>query len=285
MSITRERAGLFFTDWQHTTQLPVNFSYGQLSKSGNWCYGLSAIDQKTAIELVRYSTYRITDFGQLRTFECRWCDNKSMSDTCCQDSVDTSALQVRQRRILASVLVINATTFFMMIVAATISGSSSLLSGALDNLGDALTYALSFAVVGSANIVKAKVALFKGFLIMGAAIAVAIQIGWRLFHMETPIFETMSIAATINLAANAMCLALLHRYRHSDVNMSSVWECSRNDVFEGFAVIAAALLVWAFDSGWPDILIALALLIMFLRSAYRVLLRARRNMRPVVIKT
>jgi len=208
-----------------------------------------------------------------------------MSDTCCQGSVDTSALQVRQRRILASVLAINATTFFMMIVAATISGSSSLLSGALDNLGDALTYALSFAVVGSANTVKAKVALFKGFLIMGAAIAVAIQIGWRLFHMETPIFETMSIAAIINLAANSVCLALLHRYRHSDVNMSSVWECSRNDVFEGFAVIAAALLVWAFDSGWPDILIALALLIMFLRSASRVLLQAKRNLHPEVIRT
>ena len=103
--------------------------------------------------------------------------------------------------------------------------------------------------------------------------------------METPIFETMSIAATINLAANAVCLALLHRYRHSDVNMSSVWECSRNDVFEGFAVIAAVLFVWVFDSGWPDILIALALLIMFLRSASRVLLRAWRDLHPAVIAT
>ena len=140
-------------------------------------------------------------------------------------------------------------------------------------------------MVGSANTVKAKVALFKGCLITGAAVAVAIQIGWRLFHMETPIFETMSIAATINLAANAVCLALLHRYRHSDVNMSSVWECSRNDVFEGFAVIAAVLFVWVFDSGWPDILIALALLIMFLRSASRVLLRAWRDLHPVVITT
>jgi Co/Zn/Cd efflux system component len=224
-------------------------------------------------------------FGHEQTFECIRCNNKLMGDSCCQGSVDTSALQVRQRRILASVLVINVATFFMMIVAAKISGSSSLLSGALDNLGDALTYALSFAVVGSANTVKAKVALFKGFLITGAAVAVAIQIGWRLFYMEAPIIETMSIAAIINLAANAVCLALLHRYRHSDVNMSSVWECSRNDVFEGFAVIAAVLFVWVFDSGWPDILIALALLIMFLRSASRVLLRAWGDLHPAVIAT
>ena len=201
-----------------------------------------------------------------------------MSDSCCQGEVDTSALHARQRRVLAAVLVINAATFFMMIFAATVSGSSSLLSGALDNLGDALTYALSFAVVGATNSAKAKVALFKGLLIMGAAVAVAIQIAWRLFHMATPVFETMSVAATINLAANLVCLALLNRYRHADVNMSSVWECSRNDVYEGFAVIAAALFVWLFDSGWPDILIALALLVMFLRSATRVLKSAWRDL-------
>jgi Co/Zn/Cd efflux system component len=129
------------------------------------------------------------------------------------------------------------------------------------------------------------VALFKGLLITSAAIAVAIQIGWRLFHMDVPIFETMSIAATINLAANSICLALLHRYRHDDVNMSSVWECSRNDVFEGCAVIAAALLVWLFESGWPDILIALALLVMFLRSAIRVLSRAWQDLHPAAAET
>jgi len=192
-----------------------------------------------------------------------------MSDSCCQVSIDTHALHTRQRRILVTVLVINAATFLMMIVAAIMSDSSSLLSGALDNLGDALTYALSFAVVGSSTTMKAKVAFFKGVLIFAAAVTVATQIGWRLFHMETPIFEVMGIAALINLLANALCLALLYPHRHNDVNMASVWECSRNDVFEGFAVIAAALCVWIFSSGWPDILIAFALLILFLRSASR----------------
>ncbi len=203
-----------------------------------------------------------------------------MSDSCCQGSVDTHLLHTRQRRILAIVLAINATTFLMMIVAAMMSGSSALLSGALDNLGDALTYGLSFAVVGSSTTMKAKVALFKGVFIFAAALAVAAQIGWRLFHMETPIFEVMSIAAVINLLANTLCLALLYPYRQNDVNMSSVWECSRNDVFEGFAVITAALSVWVFGSGWPDILIALALLILFLQSASRVLRRAWRDYRP-----
>ena len=62
--------------------------------------------------------------------------------------------------------------------------------------------------------------------------------------------------------------------------MTSVWECSRNDVVEGFAVISATLAVWIFDSGWPDILVAIALLALFSRSAARVLTGAWRELYP-----
>ncbi|TDJ28095.1 MAG: cation transporter [Gammaproteobacteria bacterium] len=206
-----------------------------------------------------------------------------MNDSCCQSQIDAGALEERQRRVLVVVLVINAVTFLMMITAATFSGSSSLLSGALDNFGDALTYALSLAVIGATCAAKARVALFKGLLIFGAALAVAVQIGWRISNVETPVFETMGIAALLNLGANLLCLRLLYPYRNSDVNMTSVWECSRNDVMEGFAVIAATLAVWVFGSGWPDILVAIALLALFLRSASRVLKGAWRELYPELL--
>jgi Co/Zn/Cd efflux system component len=68
-------------------------------------------------------------------------------------------------------------------------------------------------------------------------------------------------------------------YREADVNMASAWECSRNDVFEGCAVILATLLVWLFTSAWPDLLVATVLLIVFVRSATRVLRAASRQLR------
>jgi len=200
-----------------------------------------------------------------------------MSDSCCSGTVDIRALEARQRRVLMLVLAINIVTFAMMLSAAIYSGSSSLLSGSLDNLGDALTYLLSLAVIGASGRAKAKVALLKGALILGAAIAVAVQIGWRLAHPEVPIFEAIGIAAVVNLAFNGICLWLLTPYRGGDVNMTSAWECSRNDVWEGFAVLLAAVGVWLFDAGWPDLVIAAALLVMFLRSAWRVLRSAWRS--------
>ncbi len=193
--------------------------------------------------------------------------------------MDVAAMKARQRRVLTIVLTINVATFAMMAFAAWYSHSSSLLSGSLDNLGDALTYAMSLAVIGASMRAKAKVAFFKGLLILGAAVAVGVQIAWRLANPAVPLFDGMGIAAALNLAANAVCLWLLTPHRTGDVNMASVWECSRNDIFEGCAVLLAAALVWAFGAGWPDLLIAAALLVMFLRSSLRVFRASLRELR------
>jgi Co/Zn/Cd efflux system component len=157
-----------------------------------------------------------------------------MSD-CCNREVDTRALATRQRRVLLAVLAINVVTFGMMVAASFLSGSSALLSGTLDNFGDAVTYALSFAVIGASAQAKARVAFFKGLMILAAAAAVGVQIVWRLTHLEVPVVETMGIAAALNLAGNGVCLYLLNPFKAGDLNMSSAWACSRNDVIEGSA--------------------------------------------------
>ncbi len=193
-----------------------------------------------------------------------------MADHCCGTSIDVRALQKKQRQVLVVVLAINVATCVLMLAAAIHGRSSSLLSGGLDNFGDAITYGLSIAVVAASQRAKAQVAFVKGALILAAAIAVALQIGWRLAHPAVPLFEAIGVAALLNLAANGLCLYLLSPYRSGDVNMASAWECSRNDVWEGFAVLAAAGGVWLFGAGWPDLVIASLLLIMFLRSALRV---------------
>jgi len=190
---------------------------------------------------------------------------------CCESELDVSGLEASQRGVLVIVLVVNVVTFVGMVFASWLSHSSVLLSGTLDNLGDALTYSLSLFVVGAGVAAKAGVAVFKGTLIAMAAVAVAVQIGWRLYHLDVPVVAAMGIAAVLNLLANGICLYFLNDHRHDDVNMMSVWECSRNDVNEGVAVIATVGLVWFTQSTWPDLLVAIVLLVMFSRSAIRVL--------------
>jgi Co/Zn/Cd efflux system component len=198
--------------------------------------------------------------------------------SCCDNDCHVDALRKQQSATLRIVLSINAVMFFVLVGAALYSRSTALLSDSLDNLGDALTYALSLYAVARDGATKARIALFKGVLILGAALVVLAQIGYRLAVPAVPLFEAMGAATLLALAANGACLVLLTRHREDDVNMSSVWECSRNDIASNLAVLGAAAAVWLTGSGWPDVLIALALAVLFLRSALRVLTRAWREL-------
>ena len=122
-------------------------------------------------------------------------------------------------------------------------------------------------------------ALFKGGLILTAGLFVLGQVIYGALHPGVPVFETMGIISLVALGANATCLALLWKHRAEDVNMSSVWECSRNDIASNIAVFIAAGAVWLTQSGWPDILVGLALACLFLRSAVGVSVDALRELR------
>jgi len=190
---------------------------------------------------------------------------------CCENSACTiEALVKRQSTTLKIVLVINAFMFFVELAAGLISNSTSLLSDSLDNLGDAMTYGVSIYAVDRGARAKAKVAMFKGTLILLAGLFVLAQVAYRLANPVVPIYETMGLISILALLANSTCLWLLWKHREEDVNMSSVWECSRNDIASNLSVFVAAAAVWASGSGWPDVLIALALAAMFVRSAIKV---------------
>jgi Co/Zn/Cd efflux system component len=198
---------------------------------------------------------------------------------CCDTECTLDLLQQRQSGTLKIVLVINAVLFLVIVAAALYGRSTALLADSLDNLGDALTYGLSLYAVSRSTAVKAKVALFKGGLIFLAAGAVAAQIIYKLFVPSVPVFEVMGAFSLLGLAANSACLFLLWRHRSEDVNMSSVWECSRNDIASNLSVFLAAGAVWLTGAGWPDIAVALGLVVLLMRSAARVVSSARAELR------
>jgi Co/Zn/Cd efflux system component len=185
----------------------------------------------------------------------------------------------QQRGTLRMVLGINAVMFLVIVAAALYGRSTALMADSLDNLGDALTYGLSLYAVSRGNAVKARVALFKGVLILGAALAVAAHIVYKLAVPTLPVYEVMGAFSLAGLAANGLCLYLLWRHRHEDVNMSSVWECSRNDIAANLSVFLAAGGVWLTGSAWPDIAVAAALVMLLTRSALRVISAALRELR------
>lgn len=204
-----------------------------------------------------------------------------MADCCEDKACALEILQKKQASTLKTVLSINAVMFFVVLAMGIYAGSAALLSDALDNLGDALTYAISLYAVGKSVQTKSRVALFKGFLILAAGFGVMAQVAYKALYPETPIYEAMGATSLAALAANAACLWLLWSHRDEDVNMTSVWHCSRNDIAANLSVFVAAVGVWLLDSAWPDLAVGFALGLMFLWSAAKVLRLAVASARGV----
>jgi len=106
--------------------------------------------------------------------------------------------------------------------------------------------------------------LLFGLGVLGQAV-------YKMLVTDMPHYPTMGAIGALALAGNAVCLWLLRRYRTEDINMHSVWLCSRNDIVDNLAVLDAGAAVWALHSRWPDILVGLAIAALFLSSSVQVL--------------
>lgn len=225
--------------------------------------------------------YHYSNFLNICSFEISGLSSLSFRKMsgCCDNDCSLDRLRERQRGTLWLVMGINILMFFIIGAAALYGNTTALLADSLDNIGDAFTYGLSLFAVSRGTSVKAKVALFKGGLILLAAFVVVAQIIYRFFVPSVPVFEIMGGFSLLALAANSICLFVLWRHRKEDVNMSSVWECSRNDIAANISVFVAAGAVWLTGSGWPDIVVATGLVLLLIRSAIRVISSAMAELR------
>lgn len=197
-----------------------------------------------------------------------------MSDCCNNKGCELEALRGRQGSVLKIVLAINAVMFLVEGTAGLLAHSTALLADSLDMLGDALVYGFSLYVLSLGGRWQAVSALFKGAVMAAFGVFVLGSALYKIFFPVLPIAEAIGIVGIIALGANSICLALLWRHRSDDINMSSVWLCSRNDIIANTSVLLAGAGVWLTGSGWPDIIIGLAIAALFLRSAMHVISRA-----------
>lgn len=193
---------------------------------------------------------------------------------CCGDC-GVEATGARQRRTLWWVLLINAIMFGVIAAASWWGGTAALMADSVDNLGDAITYAASLWAVARGRTAKARVAILKGCLILAAAAAVTVNAIHKVMVAAAPDVGIMGGFSLLALSANLVCLGLLWRHRHEDINMSSVWHCSRNDIVTDSSVFIAAGLVWLTGSHWPDIAVAGVLAILLWWSGISVIRMAR----------
>ncbi len=195
-----------------------------------------------------------------------------MSERCCPPA--DPALVERQARSLRLVLALNAAMFLVEAVGGVLARSTALLADSLDMLSDASLIALTLYALNRGEAWKRRAALAKGAAMGGLALLVLAEAAWKTMHPVLPAAEAMGAIGALALAVNAAAFALLWRHRADDLNLSSAWLCTRNDVVANLAVIGAAGATALVQHPWPDIAVGVAIAGLFLGSSVKVLLAA-----------
>jgi len=192
----------------------------------------------------------------------------------CTGNVRFEGLDPSYKRVLWIVIALNASMFLVEMGGGVLAGSQALQADALDFLGDTLTYGMSLAVIGKSLQVRATAAMIKGVSLALMGLWVFGSTVWHTFVLGVPRAEVMGLIGFLALVTNLASVLLLMRYKDGDANVRSVWLCSRNDAIGNVAVMIAALGVWGTATGWPDIIVAAILALLFLQSATKILRQA-----------
>ena len=93
---------------------------------------------------------------------------------------------------------------------------------------------------------------------------------------EAELMGGIGIAA---LAVNVTAALVLAKFREGgDAQARAIWLFSRNDAINNVAVIIAAGLVFWLESALPDLLVAAAIAVVFLHSAWEIIGDARKEL-------
>ena len=176
-----------------------------------------------------------------------------------------------QRRALWAVLGINLAMFVVELAAGLWAGSTGLLADSLDMLADASVYSIALIAVGRGRAGQRRAARTSGWLQLGLAALVLVEVARRAVGGSEPLDVAMVAVGLLALAANVTCLALLAGHRRGEAHMRASWIFTTNDVLANLGVIVAGGLVWLTGSALPDLVIGTLIALLVASGAWRIL--------------
>jgi Co/Zn/Cd efflux system component len=185
------------------------------------------------------------------------------------DAVDDVA--PRLRRVVLIVAALNFAYFFVEFSVALFAGSVSLLADSVDFLEDASINVLIFVALGWPLARRALMGKLMALIILGPAAYATVQAVQRFAHPTAPDVVPLVLASLGAIVVNGVSALLLVRVRHGGGSLSrAAFLSARNDVLVNVAIIAMGLLTAWTGSGWPDLVLGCAIILLAVRAAWEV---------------
>lgn len=200
-----------------------------------------------------------------------------MSDCGCEIEIKDK----EQQGILIRLMFINGVMFLFEIGLGWYAQSTGLIADSIDMLADAIVYAIGLYAIGKSLQHKANAALISGYFQGLLGLMILVDIIRRIIVGSEPVSVLMMTVGIIALIANVYCLRLIDKHKDGEVHMRASWIFSKNDVIANTGVILGGVLVWVFDSRWPDLIIGILISLVILNGAKHIVMDARREIASI----
>jgi Co/Zn/Cd efflux system component len=192
------------------------------------------------------------------------------------DDAPNSAL----RRAVLLVALLNLGYFAVEFAVAAAIGSVSLFADSVDFLEDASINLLILVGLGWSTRNRARLGMLLAAVLLVPGFA-TLWAAWDKFWLPLPPAPVpLTLAGAGALAVNLTCALILARYRrHSGSLTRAAFLSARNDVFANVAIIIAGFVTAATSSGWPDLIVGLAIAAINADAAHDIYQAARKEHR------
>ena len=192
----------------------------------------------------------------------------------------------RNRKLLLITLVLVCGYMLAELIGGWFANSLALLADAGHMFSDAAALALSFFAMWMADrpspprrtfgYHRAEIlaAMVNGALLIAVSAYIVIEAIQRMRHPESVHGHMMMGVAVGGLLVNLACLGILHRDRHSSLNMQGAWLHVLSDALGSVGAIIAGLMVAWFGWHWADPVASTIIAVLIVHASWRLLCEA-----------
>lgn len=177
----------------------------------------------------------------------------------------------RLRRLVLVVALLNFAYFFVEFTVALGAGSVSLLADSVDFLEDTAINLLIFVALGWPLARRALMGKAMALAILVPATVAGVEAARRFADPVAPEVLPVVLASLGAIVVNGTSGWLLAGVRHAGGSLSrAAFLSARNDVLVNVAVIGMAVVTLWTSSGWPDLVLGCAIILIALHAAWEV---------------
>lgn len=175
------------------------------------------------------------------------------------------------KKAIYCVIFLNLSYFMIEFYSAYQIGSASLFADSIDFLEDTAINALILFSVSWSLKNRLRLSMILALLILIPGLTALWTVGQQFINKSYPDSFDLSLVGFGALIINLFCIKILLRFQNNQESLYRIaFLSAKTDILSNLAIITAGIFLYFFPSIWPDILVALCIVIINFDASFKI---------------